>query len=89
MSVEDNAICPVAFALSVDVSVKTTVGPNVYAKTSCNYEIYQREKYWLDATLLTLSMIVMDNGGIIEYWILSIECFLDLNGICIHPVFYF
>ena len=41
----------------------------------------------LGAALSPLAMIVVDYCGILEAWILFIEFFLDLKGICIHPVF--
>ena len=50
--------------MSVDVSGKTTVGPNLSATTSCNYSLYIRGKYWLDAALSTLDMIVVVYDGI-------------------------
>ena len=36
LSDDDNGNFPVAFDVSVDVSVKKTVGKNLFATTSCN-----------------------------------------------------
>ena len=38
----------------------------------------------MDAVLPPLDMILVDDSGIVEAWILFIEYFLDIKVICIH-----
>ena len=75
--------------MSVYISGKTTDGKNLSATTSCNASIYLRGKHWLYESLPTLAMIVVVYGGIIEALIFSIECYLDLKCIYIHPEFFY
>ena len=54
--------------------VKTIV-LNFYAATYCNAAMYWRGGYVLYAAISPLAKIVMEDGGIVNDWILFIELF--------------